>query len=198
MPFERIAAERPPLADNPPDRIGFGRLVVSAVPRFYGLVPIADDELARAVGDTIGKEGGELENAAGRWASSHPAAIVTWLPLSHLQAAQRTGSIELMRHVGRAETGDFLRGVGAYARTVEPIEGTGLYLSRVAVADELRGRGLGREAVAEVIAAAAGEDVWLHVAADNASAIKMYEAMGFQFASSAAFESRAMRLAGSR
>lgn len=194
--FERIAAERPPLADDAALRRTLGELLISAVPRFYSLVPLADEQLADAVGEMIGKAGGEMEFASAMLANARAEAVVTWLPLSHLPTAQRMGSIELMRHVGREGAGDFLRAIGGYSKSVEPIEGTGTYLSRVAVAEDARGRGLGRLAVGEVIDAASGGDVWLHVAADNEAAIRLYQSMDFELSSSSGFESRAMRRPG--
>ena len=194
--FQRIAADQPPLADEPEMRRQLARLVIAAVPAFYDLIPLPVEALEDVIGNQIGTSGTELEQAAMASFGGSPAALVTWLACDRLDAARRAGSVGLMRQIDRASTPAFLKAVGDYSKSVEPFTGEGLYLSRVAVADAQRGQGLGRAAVQQVIDAGVGSDVWLHVAAGNEPAIALYRSMGFQFAANGDFQSRAMRRPG--
>ncbi|WP_205480848.1 GNAT family N-acetyltransferase [Sphingomonas arenae] len=193
--FVPVAASEPPLEADPQLRARLGALIVEAVPAFYALLPLPSERIAQLQGDLLGVAGTEFESAAALL-GDEPLALVTWLPTERLAGAQRSATVALMRHLDRAVVPKFLADAAGYGRGVEPVEGSGLYLSRVAVAPAGRGRGLGRAAVQQVIDAAAGSDVWLHVARDNDPAIALYHSLGFQFHSDAPFASRAMRRAG--
>lgn len=189
--FQRVAAGRPPLEDDAALRAALGALIVDAVPDFYSLLPLEGGRLAQLQGEMIGQAGSEFENAAAL-VEDQPLAIVTWLPVEQLAGAQRSSTVSLMRQLDRAALAQFLAAAGNYSRGVEPIDGAGIYLSRVAVAPAARGRGLGRSAVQQVIQAAETGDVWLHVSKDNDPAIQLYRSLGFRFHSDAPFASRAM------
>jgi ribosomal protein S18 acetylase RimI-like enzyme len=196
--FSRVAANQPPLDGDPQLRRRLGGYIATAVPDFYDLLPIGTEELADMLGATLGLAGSELENASMGHVGDDAVAVVTWLPLDRLEAARRAAAIALMRSIDRSQAGAFLASVGQYGKIVEPICGEGVYLSRVAVAPAARGMGLGRRAVMEVIDAATGQDVWLHVSRNNVIAIRTYEGLGFQFAAGGGdYASRAMRRPGS-
>ena len=196
VPIASVAADRPPLANDERLRTVLGGYLAAAVPDFYKLVPLDRHELDRVLGNAIGNGGSEFANAFMAGSPESPAGIVTSLPAGELARAQQAGSIMLMRHVATADLGAFRSGVAGYSKSVEPIDAAGQYLSRVTVAPGARGQGLGRRLVETVISTADGGDVWLHVAADNDAAIRLYRALGFEFASSAPYESRAMRRPG--
>ncbi len=85
-------------------------------------------------------------------------------------------TIEMGRYVGVREDGKLVAMAG------ERFAVDGLTeVSLVCTAEEVRGRGLGRVVVDDVIARIRerGEDAFLHVLTDNAPAIALYEAMGF-------------------
>lgn len=196
LAFERASAGQP-LKAGPEGRRALGRLAIAAVPGFYSLIPLGADKLEEVIGEQIGTAGTELQEASFAMADEAPAALVTWLPVEALDGARRAGSIGMMRHLERAATPAFLKALGEYSKVVEPIGGDGLYLSRVAVAPGFRGQGLGRRAVEQVIDAADGGDVSLHVAADNGPAIALYQSMGFEFSGGGGdYQSRAMRRPG--
>jgi len=195
--FARVAADQPPLDSDPELRRRLGGYIAAAVPDFYNLLPISADKLAYTLGAALGLAGSELENASMGCLGKEPVALVTWLPLERLDAARRAATIALMREINRKEAGAFLAAVGQYGKMVEPIDGQGVYLSRVTVDPGARGTGLGRRAVMEVIDAATGEDVWLHVAQHNAMAIRTYDSLGFEFVADGDYLSRAMRRPGS-
>lgn len=196
--FERVSALEPPMAGSDELRIALGRLAISASPAFYDLVPLAPDALALAVGDSIGVAGSELESAAAALSGESPIALVCWVSMERLDAARRATAVGVMRRIDSARMGEFLKCTAEYSKTVEPVSGNGLYLSRVAVGPDFRGQGAGRCAVCEVIQAAHGADVWLHVAQDNQSASRLYQSLGFEFTGADGYASRAMRRAGDR
>ncbi len=71
------------------------------------------------------------------------AAIVTGVALPSLAAAQMAAMAALLRLVPGAGTKTVVARLRAYSAGIEPIEDGGHYISRVAVAPECRGRGLG-------------------------------------------------------
>lgn len=197
--FQRVAADTPPLAGDAALRAVLGGFIAAAVPRYYSLVPMSPDGLAAQLGDTMGVEGTEFENAAAAFRGEDAVGLVTWLPLAQLEAAQKAGAVTLMRHIDRSALPPFLRAMSDYGKTVEPISGSGLYLSRIAVSESARGLGIGRLGVQQVIEAADGDAVSLHVSADNQSAIGLYQSLGFEFAPDGGdFESRVMVRPASR
>jgi ribosomal protein S18 acetylase RimI-like enzyme len=196
LAISAVAANEPPLSGNDALKSALGGMLAAAVPHFYGLLPLEGSVLHRALGEAIGTTGSEFANAFMAGDSDKPAGIVTALPAQDLARAQQASTLMLMRHVDRADMAAFRSAIGGYSETVEPIEGSGQYLSRVAVAPAARGQGVGRALVERIIALAEGGDVWLHVASDNGAAIRLYESLGFEFASAAPYNSRAMRRSG--
>jgi ribosomal protein S18 acetylase RimI-like enzyme len=196
LQFHRVSAAEAPLTDSEQLRTQLGSLAIAALPEFYGLVPLESEALALAVGDSIGIGGSELEQASAALAGNKPLALVSWVAMDRLDAARRATTVGLMRRIDSARMGEFLKQTAEYSKTVEPIAGSGLYLSRVAVDPACRGRGAGRLAVSEVIDAANGSDVWLHVAKDNDPAIGLYRSLGFEFTGEDGYASRTMRRAG--
>lgn len=195
---ERVSADRPPLAGNDELKATVGGLLAAAVPQFYRLLPIKAGTLDRVLGDAVGSPGSEFANAFMAATADAPAGIVTSVATEQLPRAQQAGTIGLMRHIDSADIAGFRSAVAGYSKAVEPIGGGGQYLSRVAVAPQAQGQGIGRRLVEQVIALADGGDVWLHVAAGNEGAIRLYRSLGFEFASDQPFESRAMRRRGER
>lgn len=172
------------------------QFVISAAPAFYALIPMTGNTMRSIVGAQIGLEGSELQEAAMALVDAEPAALVTWLPSEQLDVARRATSVGLMRQIDRSELTAFMSALTQYGQMVEPVHSSGMYLSRVAVSPNHRGLGLGRAAVQQVIDAAEGEDVSLHVASDNKGAIALYRSMGFEFLNSGDYKSRAMRRSG--
>lgn len=193
-----VSADRSPLAENESLKATLGAYLAAAVPHFYALIPLDTPLLHRLLGDRIGAPGSEFENSFMAGTAERPAGIVSSLPLERLPSAQQASTIALMRHIDRADMGAFRAAIAEYGKSVEPIEGSGEYLSRVTVAAQARGLGLGRKLVEQVVSIADGGDVWLHVDSDNQHAIRLYEKLGFEFASDRPYRSRAMRRAGER
>lgn len=191
--LERVGVGGSPVPESADLRRTLGGYVIDAVPAYYELVPLARDRLAEIVGDSIGQQGSEFEQAVIVSRDGKPVGLVTWLEADCLGSAQRSAAVGMMRHLDRQDSAAFLQAVGTYSKQVEPVDGSGLYLSRITIDGAARGLGLGRAAVEQVIDAAEGRDVWLHVASENERAIALYRALGFEFLSSEGFESRAMR-----
>jgi ribosomal protein S18 acetylase RimI-like enzyme len=198
LQVERVSADQAPLAENDELKATLGGFLAAAVPQFYRLVPIETGALNRLLGNAIGSPGSEFANAFMAGTPHAPAGIVTSLATDQLQRAQQAGTIMLMRHIEGSNIARFRSAVADYTKTVEPIEGSGQYLSRVTVAPEARGRGVGHRLVEEIVRLADGGDLWLHVAADNEGAIRLYRSLGFEFVSDEPFESRAMLRPGGR
>jgi ribosomal protein S18 acetylase RimI-like enzyme len=189
----RVAADRPPLAGDERLTTTLGGFLAAAVPDFYSLVPLDAGSLNCLLGKAIGMPRSEFEDAFMAGTPEEPCGIATSLPANELGRAQQASTIMLMRHV--TDVAGFRTAAADYSKMVEPIDGRGRYLSRVTVASRARGQGLGRRLVEQIIALADGDDVWLHVSADNEAAIGLYQALGFEFASNSPYRSRAMRRA---
>jgi predicted GNAT family acetyltransferase len=85
-------------------------------------------------------------------------------------------TIEMGRYIGLREHGQLVAMAGERFKVPGYTE-----VSLVCTAEEVRGRGLGRQAVMAVVdrIRARGEEAFLHVLTDNAPAIELYRAMGF-------------------
>jgi ribosomal protein S18 acetylase RimI-like enzyme len=178
------------------------KLIVSAVPEFYRLIPLGAQELLDTVAGQITMPGTECEKVAAHLDGTTPVAAICWIGLDGLRRAQNAGLAQIMRVLPRDRVTAFIANVSAYSRGVEPIAPaslpSALYLSRVAVAPEMRGRGLGREAVRHMIGQAEGRAVCLHVAAGNEPAMSLYRQLGFVPQSNEPFAARAMILSAER
>jgi ribosomal-protein-alanine N-acetyltransferase len=64
----------------------------------------------------------------------------------------------------------------------DQVAGVVAYIATIEVLPELRGRGIGAELLRRIEGSAHAEgavEIWLHVDAENASAIRLYEAFGY-------------------
>jgi ribosomal protein S18 acetylase RimI-like enzyme len=160
------------------DRRAIARLLYLANPQFYGGLP--DEARIDVLAPLIGTRGTDLEPVrvieidgaiAGMWCGLFPAeqSAGRQLKLLALLASrlERTMWTALQQHCA------------SYAGTLSAPPSGSLYLSRIAVAESARGRGVGRRLVDDFVAAANGAAVSLHVRADNKPAIQLYQDAGF-------------------
>ncbi|HEU4675685.1 MAG TPA: GNAT family N-acetyltransferase [Motilibacteraceae bacterium] len=103
------------------------------------------------------------------------------LPSARLGRARGQDSARLAGLLDREGRRRLLAALREQEGAVPLVPADGLYLSRLAVAPAARGRGVGAALVIDVLrrARAAGGPAYLHVAADNAVARRLYARHGF-------------------
>ena len=164
------------LRTDPARAIRLAALACSAQPAFYEIIPASRDAVLDAVARQIAEPRFDMAQAV---VLREDAAIVTGVALPSLAAAQMAAMAALLRLVPGAETKTVVARLRAYSAGIEPIEDNGHYISRVAVAPECQGRGLGRRIVEEYVRRLGPVAVHLHVHRDNAPAIALYRSLGY-------------------
>jgi ribosomal protein S18 acetylase RimI-like enzyme len=172
--FETVTAAA--LRTDPARAIRLAALACSAQPAFYEIIPASRDAVLGAVARQIADPRFDMADAL---VLREDAAIVTGVALPSLAAAQMAAMAALLRLVPGAETKTVVTRLRAYSAGIEPIEDSGHYISRVAVAPECRGKGLGRRIVGEYVRRLGPAKVHLHVHRDNAPAIALYRSLGY-------------------
>lgn len=109
------------------------------------------------------------------------AGVSLALPSAQLAAARGHDSARLAGLLDREGRRRLLAAVREQEGSVPEVPGDGLYLSRLAVAPPAQGRGVGAALVADLLRRARQADrpTYLHVAADNEVARRLYARHGF-------------------
>lgn len=174
--FESVAADA--LAADPARALRLAGLSWSAQPEFYALIAMKReailDRIARQIADPVFDMPQAFVLRDGE-----DVALVTSIDLASLARAQMAALMAFLRFAPKDGAKEFQMRMRAYSATIEPIDDTGRYVSRVAVADERRGEGLGRQVMSEYLRHAGASSVHLHVHRDNAPAIALYRSLGF-------------------
>jgi ribosomal protein S18 acetylase RimI-like enzyme len=174
--FEPITAEA--LAADPARALRLAALSWSAQPEFYALIAMKREAILDGIARQIADPAFDMPQAF-VLRGGEDVALVTSIDLSVLARAQMAALMAFLRSAPKDGAKEFQMRMRAYSATIEPIDDTGRYVSRVAVADERRGEGLGRQAVSEYLRHAGASSVHLHVHRDNAPAIALYRSLGF-------------------
>lgn len=174
--FERIVPEV--LQSNLARAKGLAELVWMAGQDFYGGFPQDRDIVLRAIGRQIGSPEFDLADTLVLH-DSEDAALVAGTAVASLSAAQTTAALIHLKSAGRAHRTELAAHLRAYSAQLEPVDGTGHYISRVAVAPHRRGNGLGRHTMTEYLARLGRITAHLHVHRSNAPAVSLYKALGF-------------------
>lgn len=174
--FEPVTAEA--LAADRVRALRLAELACSAQPQFYALIAMPRDAILEMVARQIADPAFDMPQAF-VLRGGEDVALVSDIDLSSLARAQMAALMAFLRSAPRDGAREFQIRMRAYSASIEPIDDTGRYVSRVAVADERRGEGLGRRVMAEYLRHAGASSVHLHVHRDNASAISLYRSLGF-------------------
>lgn len=174
--FEPVTAAA--LRADPARSLRLAELACSAQAAFCNLFPAPWSEIVNAVAMQIAAPGFDMEHAFAL-RDGQDVAIVTGVTMPSLIASQMAAMAALLRLVPGPRKKTFLVRMRAYAAGVEPIRDTGHYVSRLAVAPERQGKGLGRRAMAEYVRQLGSQKAHLHVHRDNAAAIAAYLSLGY-------------------
>jgi ribosomal protein S18 acetylase RimI-like enzyme len=182
--FESVTAEA--LAADPARALCLAELAWSAQPEFYALIAMKREAILDRVARQIADPAFDMPEAF-VLRGGEDVALVTSIDLSALARAQMAALMAFLRSAPKDGAREFQMRMRAYSATIEPIDDTGRYVSRVAVADARRGEGLGRQVMAEYLRHAGASSVHLHVHRDNTPAIALYRSLGFARRSDADF-----------
>ena len=143
----------------------------------------------------VRRPGSEL--AVRRWRvcfdEGRPVGGVSFLPGDDLVRARRA---DLLALAGRPDAAALRERLGAVRLLFAAVAPEDMYLSRIAVEPEHRGRGLGRRLVHEVVKAARSEGcprIRLDVDAENEAALALYDRLGFALRAEAVSDAAGLR-----
>jgi ribosomal protein S18 acetylase RimI-like enzyme len=154
-------------------------LSLSAQPLFYRLIPLSRDAILDVVARQIADPAFDMAEAFVLSGDGGDAALVTDTDMAVLAPAQMAALMAFLRLVPAGDMREFQRRMRAYSASIEPIDDAGRYVSRVAVAPDRQGLGLGRRAMSDYLGRAGTAKVHLHVHRDNAAATMLYRSLGF-------------------
>jgi ribosomal protein S18 acetylase RimI-like enzyme len=161
-----------------------GKLLRQAVPYFYDFLPVERAVLEGELAKQIGSKGSEVEETYGAIDENEVVGVVALYDATELAARQLHTTVELSRVVDASSKRLFVQTLRSYASSVEPLRpSSGKYISRVAVHEASRGRGVGASLVRHVIALYPHEPLVLHVARQNVAATALYDSLGFKHGS---------------
>ncbi|MGX5832028.1 GNAT family N-acetyltransferase [Mesorhizobium sp. 43Arga] len=158
-----------------------GDLVFQALPELYDRVPIDRRKLNLILADQIDSPSTELSETWALWEGGSVLGLLSVIDAGELDLCQRTGMLDIVRHLDRDARKNFKRTLEGHGSNVESLASqAGKYLPRMAVAESARGKGVARRLMHHVIDRYANTPICLHVAASNAIVIKLHMSLGFQ------------------
>jgi ribosomal protein S18 acetylase RimI-like enzyme len=147
---------------------------------FFGGERQARNALARWLERPSSELSGERVRVLAR--ADRVAGIFVALSGAELEVCRKADTLAALVEAGE-ERPAMIQRIAAARRLFLPVHEDSLYLSRIAVAPRLRGRGTGRALMVEFLRAGWSEGFRrfdLDVAADNERAIRLYESFGFR------------------
>lgn len=160
------------------------RLVMTSLPPYYEVEGIPEPEMAEAVAACLGERRSETSDGLVLRAATGALGIVTYIPARTLRVARLIGAQGLLKRLSPESVRLFKENLAGYDTGYGPVPSEGLYISRIAVTPEVRGRGLARQLWDAVLASPTcfgdgPRQVSLHVDRANERAIAFYGKLGF-------------------
>jgi ribosomal protein S18 acetylase RimI-like enzyme len=176
--FVQVTAEA--LRADPARALRLAMLTMSAQPLFYEIFQVERGAMVEAMAAQLAEPGFDAELVfVLRRDDGADLAVITGLPLAALPSAQIASTAALLKQVAAAQRKAVMTRLRAYSAGIEPIDDSGHYVSRVAVAPESRGQGLGRRAMRDYVEQLGAQNAHLHVRYDNAPAIAVYRSLRY-------------------
>lgn len=180
------------LASGSVDLPSLARLVIDALPDYYGMVPLSPPVLLNLIIDEMRIDGTECYNPLVVLGNEVQVGVICSYPLAELASRQMGSLRQIMNKLDRSERREFgdmaKRNVSIAAIELENAR----YIARLTVANGMRGQGLGKQTFAEFAAIEPDRPIALHVDRGNTPAIAYYRRLGFEMAGSGDFTKLAM------
>lgn len=196
--FETISAAQ--LRINPQRALRLAGMIWSSQPLFYEMISQHRAGVHSDIASQIAEPAFDMPHVL-IMRDLDDVALVCDIATASLASAQKASLAMLVKQVPKSAMGSLFAQMRDYAKTIEPIESDGRYVSHVAVVPERRGQGLGRAVMCEYLSRLEPTPVHLHVHRDNSSAIALYRSLGFEPKSEARYLfpafTRALRVSSS-
>lgn len=168
-------------------------LIQAAAPEFYGIVPLIAEQKRSLISGQVAQQYTELETIYVAREYNKIIGMASIVEVPRMQIGQLAALKQIMRLIHRDARIDFQRILKLHADSVEPLQDTsGIYLPRLAVSYEARGRGVGSQIMRKIIEDYKGRTVSLHVEEQNTPIIKLHRSFGFEFFTHLPFRFRGM------
>lgn len=159
------------------------RLVMAADPTYYEVSGVDVAAITEGVERGLGAPRGVCPQGFLAVAEGALLGVLAYLPAADLPRARMTEAQHLMRALSKEGKVAFRDHLRAQGDGFGPVPEESIYLSRIAVEPEARGRGVGRALVTALAAIASGPPAVpcsLHVRRENEGARALYERLGYQ------------------
>lgn len=168
-------------------------LIQAAAPEFYGIVPLVAEQKRSLISGQVAQQYTELETIYVAREYNKIIGMASLVELPQMHIGQLSALKQIVRLINRDASIDFQRILKLHADSVEPLQDTsGIYLPRLAVSYEARGRGVGSQIMRKIIEDYKGRTISLHVEEQNASVIRLYKRLSFEFCTHLPFRFRGM------
>ncbi|GLQ21971.1 GNAT family N-acetyltransferase [Algimonas porphyrae] len=173
-----------PLAEADLDctaRLTLGRLNVLAYPEFYNGLGLEGEALDRLSADMFDVSEGELSDTIVAISDEDTlCGYLSALPSDDFRAAASRTAFAVLKGVARDQRKPVMAHMQAIGAGQDALPANTHYLARIAVSPDWQGKGIAAELMDIFEAQGGGCDHVLHVAADNARAIRFYEKRGYE------------------
>lgn len=172
---------RPSAAIAPHQKTQAAALVYESFPEYYDLIPAPSENRLEIIASHFETEGTEtFGSTVALDEQGSVLGVYSALPATELKRAQIFTSALILRSLEQTNRSEFRRRLEGFSGQVPEVPDDSFYLSRIAVAVEIRGSGVaGRLLSGFQDEAADFPRCSVHVRADNAQAIRFYRKHGF-------------------
>lgn len=165
-------------------RLSASILVIESLPIYYRVDGVDDAEMSAAVAGLIGQPGSEIEQGFAAICGVEVTGIATFIKSELLPRARLIGAQALFRLLSEQSGKHFRTSLKNYNTGFGPIPDGSIYLSRFAVDQHYRGKGLAGQMMNRFLSSRHSDGdkrnkVFLHVDQSNHLGIAFYSKHGF-------------------
>ncbi len=157
------------------------KLIYKALPTFYDLLPVSEDERANLIESQLSSESTELSNTKAFIKKDKILGVFTAFPSKQLKALQMGSAINFLKNLPPDSKNDYLKDLKKYSTKVGEAPENSYYLSRISVAEKEMGADLASSLLEQFFLDGKGFDLFgLHVHKENHRAIRFFQKSGFK------------------
>jgi hypothetical protein len=182
---------------NGDEKLLLAQLIVSAAPQFYALLPCSGQKMLTLVAEQIGEPGTELQSTYVLRHAGRISSILSAVEGNQITTARLGSSMNFIRKLRRSERACFMSNLKLFSKELEPIDKSGIYISRLATTPASNTAGAGARLLKWFLLSSGPGLYTCHIHKDNTIAMWLNQKVGFKLISEpneGAFDYRALAL----